>query len=59
MYEVLNVFNKVTENMEAMKGIHLNSDEQYLFCKAALMVRYEDENKLTVTPEQIILPSLG
>ncbi|CAD5570364.1 YubP [Escherichia coli] len=45
--------------MEVMKGIHLNSDEQYLFGKAALMVRYEDENKLTVTPEQIIPPSLG
>ena len=45
------VFDKVTENMEAMKEIHLNSDEQHLFGRAALMVRYEDENKTPVTPE--------
>lgn len=37
--------------MEAMKEIHLNSDEQHLFGRAALMVRYEDENKTPVTPE--------
>ena len=55
-YEVLGVFDKVTENMEAMKEIHLNGDEQYLFGRAALMVRYEDENKTPVTPEQIITP---
>ncbi len=54
-YEVLGVFDKVTDNMEAMKEIHLNSDEQHLFGRAALMVRYEDENKTPVTPEQIIL----
>lgn len=50
-YEVLGVFDKVTDNMEAMKEIHLNSDEQHLFGRAALMVRYEDENKTPVTPE--------
>lgn len=55
-YEVLGVFDKVTENMEAMKEIHLNSDEQHLFGRAALMARYEDENKTPVTPEQIIPP---
>nr|UGK56967.1 hypothetical protein [Escherichia coli] len=36
-YEVLGVFDKVTENMETMKEIHLNSDEQHLFGRAALM----------------------
>ncbi|SYX54447.1 Uncharacterised protein (plasmid) [Escherichia coli] len=50
------VFDKVTENMETMKEIHLNSDEQHLFGRAALMARYEDENKTPVTPEQIITP---
>ncbi|MBB8547345.1 DUF932 domain-containing protein, partial [Escherichia coli] len=49
-YEVLGVFDKVTDNIKAMKEIHLNSDEQHLFCRAALMVRYEDENKTPVTP---------
>lgn len=28
-----------------MKSVILNQDEQYLFGKAALTVRYEDENK--------------
>ena len=63
-YEVLGVFDKVTDNMEEMKEIHLNSDEQHLFGRAALMVRYENENKnknknknkTPVTPEQIITP---
>lgn len=39
-----------------MKEIHLNSDEQHLFGRTALIVRYEDENKTPVTPEQIITP---
>ncbi|HBD4359238.1 TPA: DUF932 domain-containing protein, partial [Escherichia coli] len=55
-YEVPGVFDKVTDNMEAMKEIHLNSDEQHLFGRTALLVRYEDENKTPVTPEQIITP---
>ncbi len=55
-YEVLGIFDKVTENMESMKSVILNQDEQYLFGKAALTVRYEDENKIPVSPEQIITP---
>ncbi|MCZ9022690.1 DUF932 domain-containing protein, partial [Escherichia albertii] len=55
-YEVSGVFDKVTENMEKMKEIHLNSDEQHLFGRAVLIVRYEDENKTPVTPERIITP---
>ncbi|EBS5460601.1 DUF945 domain-containing protein [Salmonella enterica subsp. enterica serovar Elokate] len=55
-YEVLDVFDSVTENMEAMKSVILNQDEQYWFGKAALTVRYEDENKTPVTPEKIIAP---
>lgn len=55
-YEVMGIFDKVTENMESMKSVILNQDEQYLFGKAALTVRYEDENKIPVSPEQIITP---
>lgn len=51
-YEILGVFDKVTENMESMKSVILNQDEQYLFGKAALTVRYEDENKIPVSPEK-------
>lgn len=42
--------------MESMKSVILNQDEQYLFGKAALTVRYEDENKIPVSPEKIITP---
>lgn len=52
-YEVMGIFDKVTENMESMKSLQ---DEQYLFGKAALTVRYEDENKIPVSPEQRITP---
>ncbi|ECJ2934348.1 hypothetical protein FN906_23410 [Salmonella enterica subsp. enterica] len=55
-YEVMGIFDKVTENMESMKSVILNQDEQYLFGKAALTVRYEDENKIPVSPEEIITP---
>lgn len=55
-YEILGIFDKVTENMESMKSVILNQDEQYLFGKAALTVRYEDENKIPVSPEKIITP---
>lgn len=55
-YEVMGIFDKVTENMESMKSVILNQDEQYLFGKAALTVRYEDENQIPVSPEQIITP---
>lgn len=51
-YEILGIFDKVTENMESMKSVILNQDEQYLFGKAALTVRYEDENKIPVSPEK-------
>ncbi len=50
-YEVMGIFDKATENMESMKSVILNHDEQYLFGKAALTVRYEDENKIPVSPE--------
>lgn len=55
-YEVLGIFDSVVENMDVMKSIALNHDEQSLFGQAALAVRYEDETKIPVTPEQIISP---
>lgn len=55
-YDVLGIFDKVTENMESMKSVILNQDEQYLFGKAVLTVRYDDESKIPVSPEQIIIP---
>ncbi len=55
---MLGVFDKVTDNMEAMKEIHLNSDEQHLFGRAALMVRHEMKINASDT-EQIITPVVG
>lgn len=55
-YEAQGIFDKIIEYMEVMKSITLSHDEQYLFGQAALTVRYDEENKIPVTPEQIISP---
>jgi hypothetical protein len=45
-YEVLGIFDKVDEQLDAMKSIQLNRDEQHLFAEASLLYRYgNDEGK--------------
>ncbi|EMM5730173.1 DUF932 domain-containing protein, partial [Klebsiella pneumoniae] len=55
-YEVLGIFDKITEGVDVMKSITLTREEQRLFGQAALTYRYEDENKSPVSIEQIIHP---
>lgn len=55
-YEVLGIFDKITEGVDVMKSITLTKEEQRLFGQAALTYRYEDENKSPVSIEQIIHP---
>ncbi|ABR80500.1 hypothetical protein KPN_pKPN4p07121 (plasmid) [Klebsiella pneumoniae subsp. pneumoniae MGH 78578] len=55
-YEVLGIFDKITEGVDVMKSIALTKEEQRLFGQAALTYRYEDENKSPVSIEQIIHP---
>ena len=54
-YEVLGVFDKVTDNMEQMKSIQLNSPERQLLGQMALDYKY-GEGKAPVTAEKIIQP---
>lgn len=42
--------------MDKMKSINLSRDGQYLFYRAALTVKYDDEERSPVTPEQLIFP---
>ena len=44
-YEVVGIFDKVEESVDAMKSIQLTNEEQRLFGQAALTYKYEDEQK--------------
>lgn len=52
-YEVLGIFDKVDENIDAMKNLMLTMQEQKIFADAALEYRYGDEKK-PVTAEQLL-----
>jgi len=39
-YEVVGIFDKVEESVDAMKSIQLTNEEQRLFCQAALTYKY-------------------
>ncbi|MEG0207237.1 MAG: DUF932 domain-containing protein, partial [Citrobacter sp.] len=54
-YEVLDIFDHVADDMEAMKSIALTPSEQTLFAHAALTYRY-DEDKFPVTESQLLTP---
>ncbi|HDT1561453.1 TPA: DUF932 domain-containing protein [Klebsiella variicola subsp. variicola] len=55
-YEVVGIFDKVEDSVDAMKSIQLTKEEQRLFGQAALTYKYEDEQKAPVSIEQIIHP---
>ncbi|PVZ84151.1 hypothetical protein C9426_23875 [Serratia sp. S1B] len=57
-YEVLGIFDKVDENLEAMKTIQLNREEQKLFADAALVYRYGNEESKAppITAERLLTP---
>lgn len=52
-YEVLGIFDKIDENIDAMKSLTLSDDEQRIFAGAALEYRYGDEHK-PVTVDQVL-----
>lgn len=55
-YEVLGIFDKIDNQLDAMKSIRLNTEEQHLFAEAALMYRYgNEEGKIPpVTAEKLL-----
>lgn len=57
-YEVLGIFDKVDEQLDAMKMLRLNTEEQHLFAEAALMYRYgNEENKAPpISADKLLTP---
>lgn len=54
-YEVLNIFDRVEEQKEAMQSLTLSAPAQQAFAHAALMYRYGEEHQ-PVNESQILLP---
>lgn len=57
-YEVLGIFDKVDEQLDAMKSIRLNKDEQQLFAEASLLYRYgnEEGKSAPIAADKLLLP---
>lgn len=55
-FEVLNIFDKVDAQRDAMKSIALNREEQRVFARAALTFKYESEEQAPITLDQVIQP---
>lgn len=56
-YEVLQGFDRVKENRDAMRGITLDEGEAEVFARAALSLKYDDPNKpAPITESQILMP---
>ncbi|ONF49423.1 DUF932 domain-containing protein [Methylobacterium radiotolerans] len=55
-YTVLDGFAKATEQREEMKALPLHPAEQVAFARAALTLRYDDENPAPIKAEQLLQP---
>lgn len=55
-YEVLKGFDRVDESRENMQAERLSGEEQQLFARSALMLRYDtdDAGKAPIRPEQLL-----
>ncbi len=54
-YQVIEDFPKIRDQVENMKALTLNRDEQRVLASAALMLRYPDEeDKVQVSPDRIL-----
>ncbi|NCU67999.1 DUF945 domain-containing protein (plasmid) [Acidovorax sp. 210-6] len=54
-FRVLDSFEAITEQREAMQGLALNDGEQAAFARAALQLKY-DEVTAPITEDQILMP---
>lgn len=56
-FKVLDSFEVVQEQRDSMRGLSLNTGEQSAFARAALMLKYDQEDGATpVTESQILMP---
>lgn len=55
-FTVLDTFDAVNGQREAMQDVNLNTGEQTAFARAALALRYDDDNPAPVTEDQVLVP---
>lgn len=55
-FEILDGFTRVIEDRETMRALTLSNDEQQIFARAALSLRYDDDKPTPVDPAQILMP---
>ena len=55
-FRVLEEFDVVKEQTASMKGITLDQDEREVFARAALQLRYEEDEKAPIVESQILRP---
>lgn len=55
-YSVVKDFDAVAEQIDGMKAIALNPDQQRAFATAALALRFDDPANCGIRPEQVIRP---
>lgn len=55
-YSVVNDFDRVNEQIDGMKAIALNPDQQRALATAALALRFDDPENCGIRPEQVIRP---
>ena len=53
-YTVLDGFEQATEQREGMQALSLNTGEQTAFARAALALRYDDENPAPIDADQLL-----
>lgn len=58
-YTVLDEFERIDQNRNAMKQIQLTPPEQTVFARAALVERFGEEKEPPVTTEQVLAPERG
>lgn len=56
-FEILDGCTRIVESQETMRSLTLNQDEQQLFARAALTLRYDDKTKsVPIQAEQLLRP---
>lgn len=55
-YEVLEHFDTVTESRDRMQAIQMSREEQTLFARSALMIKYDDPDGAPIRAEQLNRP---
>lgn len=55
-YRIMDNFGNAQESIESMKGTVLALPEAEIFAESALMVKYDDEEKVPITPAQLLKP---